>query len=172
MNPKDLGDSYDLVKRFFCSALAALGYEVVVDPMFTGEWNGHEETYYRLIGARPLRKSTTSRPTALFVDPDTGVRKAAGKRYVSFDRMVAELQNHELVFVFDQSFPYQGQPQVVMRMREKLSAISSRGYHGFYYDSHARFLFRSRKAENLNMLVGRLRELGIPDSRLLILDSP
>jgi hypothetical protein len=164
MNPKYLGDSYDIVKRFFCSALATLGYEVVIDPMFTGKWNGKEETYYRLIGARPLGKSLNSRLTALFMDPDTGVREMAGKRHVSFDRMVAELQNHKLVFVFDQSFSYQGKPEVVMR--EKLAAIRSRGCHAFYYDSHARFLFLSREAKNLNILLRRLRELGIPDSRL------
>jgi hypothetical protein len=164
MNQKFLGDSYDLVKRFFCIALATLGYEVVIDPMFTGEWIGKEETLYRLIGARPLGDSPNSRLTALFIDPDTGVRKMAGKRHVSFDRMVAELQNHALVFVFDQSFSYQAKPEVVMR--EKLVAIRNRGCHGFYYDSHARFLFVSRGTENLNMLVRRLCELGIPDSRL------
>ena len=100
MNPKYLGDSYDLVKRFFCIALATLGYEVLIDAMFTGEWNGEEETFYRLIGARPLGNSPKSRFTALFIDPDTGVREEAGERHVSFDRIVAELQNHALVFVF------------------------------------------------------------------------
>ena len=74
MNQKYLGDSYDLVKRFFCNILAMLGYEVVIDPMFTGEWNGKEETFYGLIGARPLAKTPNSRLTALFIDPDTGVR--------------------------------------------------------------------------------------------------
>jgi len=165
MKQKYLGDSYDLVKRFFCIALATLGYEVVIDPMFTGEWNGKEETFYRLIGARPLGDSPNSRRTALFIDPDTGVREVAGKRHVSFDRIVAELQNHALVFVFDQSFSYQAKPEVVMC--EKLAAIRNRGCHGFYYDSHARFLFVSRGTENLNMLVRRLSELGIPHSRLL-----
>lgn len=36
MNRKFFGDSYDIVKRFFCVELAALGYSVEVEPMFTG----------------------------------------------------------------------------------------------------------------------------------------
>ena len=51
MNPDFLGDSYDLVKRFFCHELTALGYVVVIDPMFTGTWNEREQDFYRLIGA-------------------------------------------------------------------------------------------------------------------------
>jgi hypothetical protein len=54
MNPKFFGDSYDLAKRFFCGALAALDYDVIIDPMFTGEWNGKEKS--NLLGQdRPQR---------------------------------------------------------------------------------------------------------------------
>jgi hypothetical protein len=166
MNPKHVGDSYDLVKRFFCSALATLGYEVVIDPMLTGEWNGKEETFYKLIGARPAATPPIiSRRTALFIDPDTGVRERGGKQHVAFDHIVAETQRYALVFVFDQSFFRQYEPESVMR--EKLAAIRDRGCQGFYYNSHAKFLFISRKAENLNMLARKLCELGLPDSRLL-----
>jgi hypothetical protein len=58
MNPSFFGDSYDLVKRFFCVQLAALGYEVVVDPMFTGEWRELDHQFFRLIGARPLDEAS------------------------------------------------------------------------------------------------------------------
>ena len=49
MNPSFIGDSYDLVKRFFCFELRALGYKVVVDPMFTGEWKGRECDFFSLL---------------------------------------------------------------------------------------------------------------------------
>jgi hypothetical protein len=51
MNPKYLGDSYDLVKRFFISELRNLGYDVVVDPMFTGAWGQDREMFHVLVGA-------------------------------------------------------------------------------------------------------------------------
>jgi len=48
MNRKWLGDSFDIVKRFFLENLRTLGYHVVVDPMFTGEWKPCEkEEYFR-----------------------------------------------------------------------------------------------------------------------------
>jgi len=43
VNTKYLGDSYDLVKRFFCRELKNLGYQVVADPMFTGSWTDEEQ---------------------------------------------------------------------------------------------------------------------------------
>lgn len=166
MNQRFLGDSFDLVKRFFCNSLVTLGYEVVIDPMFTDKWNDEETTFYKLVGARPAATAPIgSHLRALFIDPDTGIRKTEGRQHVSFDRMVAELQNHALVFAFDQAFSYKANPESVMR--EKLAAIRDRGCHGFYYNSHARFLFVSREAENLNVLTRSLCELGLPESRLL-----
>jgi hypothetical protein len=37
VNPNFFGDSFDIVKRFFCTELAALGYYVIAEPMFTGD---------------------------------------------------------------------------------------------------------------------------------------
>ena len=81
MNPAYLGDSYDLVKRFFCTELAALGYSINVNPMFTGAWNGTEHEFYRLIGvARFGQQEQGSTRTAAFFDPDTGIRPCYARR--------------------------------------------------------------------------------------------
>jgi len=82
MNQSFLGDSYDLVKRFFCFELSALGYKVVVDPMFTGAWEGRErEEFYSLIGiAIDATAPPRSGRTALFVDPDTGIKQKGSKQ--------------------------------------------------------------------------------------------
>ena len=73
MNPAYFGDSYDLVKRFFCRELALLGYSVFVDPMLTGTWSVNEKEFYRLIGAEPVsRGRPIPQRAALFLDPDTG----------------------------------------------------------------------------------------------------
>jgi hypothetical protein len=167
MNPKFFGDSYDLVKRFFCLELLALGYAVTVDPMFTGEWNGAEGDFYHLLGVEAGRQapSSSSRRRALFLDPDTGVNAAGGKQHVSFDRLVHETEGFELVFSFDQSFSRQADPGSALR--EKLAALRARGCHAMYYESHARFLFAARARHPIDELREHLVSLGLPASRLI-----
>ena len=170
MNPKYLGDSYDLVKRFFCRELSLLGYSVAVDPMFTGAWSANEQEFYRLIGAEPIAgERTTSTRAALFLDPDTGINEKGGGKHASFDRLAQEAASYELVFAFDQSFSRQCKPEKVMR--EKLSALRSRGCHGMFYDSHARFVFVATERHALHELQLQLLSLGLPASRLLTADA-
>ena len=68
MNPQWFGDSFDIVKRFFIANIREMGYQVFVDPMFTGEWNGLENKFYDFLGAVPLESlATSSGKTALFL---------------------------------------------------------------------------------------------------------
>lgn len=166
MNPKYFGDSYDLVKRFFCGELSTLGYSVTVNPMLTGNWNGAEEEFYKLIGTSPsvtLKKDEGR--TALFLDPDTGVHKKASKKHVSLQQLSQAASSHALVFTFDQSFSRQAKPRAAMD--EKLTTMRENGCHGMYYDSHARFLFVATQAQPLHELREHLVFLGLPGSRLL-----
>jgi hypothetical protein len=167
MNPTYLGDSYDLVKRFFCRELTLLGYSVSADPMLTGAWGGKEADFYRLIGAQPIHGTTpVSSQTALFIDPDTGINSKGGKQHASFGQLTQEASRYDLVFAFDQSFSRQAKPEEVMR--EKLSALHSLGCYGMYYDSHARFLFVTKDRSVLHELQIHLLSLGLPESRLFI----
>src|SRR5438105_12911443 len=105
MHSDYLGDSYDIVKRFFCEALRRLGYTVCIDPMFTGEWSGQETAFYRFLGVEPSASTPTpSALTALFLDPDTGVNQKGSRKHASFERIVSEAQKHKIVFAFDQGF--------------------------------------------------------------------
>jgi hypothetical protein len=73
MRPEFLGDSYDVVKCFFCATLRSLGYTVYIDPLFTGIWSGQQTTFFHFLGVEPLTSETPpSSGTALFLDPDTG----------------------------------------------------------------------------------------------------
>lgn len=91
MNPRYLGDSYDLVKRFFCHELSLLGYSVVVDPMLTGNWGANEQEFYRLIGARPMaQERSDSTRVALFLDPDSGISEKGDRERVSIGRLAQE----------------------------------------------------------------------------------
>ena len=170
MNPAYLGDSYDLVKRFFCFELSRLGYTVSVDPMLTGDWNTNVCEFYRLIGAEPLDSNRPmSAKAALFLDPDTGINSKGGKQHASFDCLALKCKSYELVFAFDQSFSRQVKPKDVIR--EKLIELREKGCHGMYYDSHARFVFVANKRDVLNELRNHLVALGLPQSRLLTGDA-
>lgn len=166
MNPKYFGDSYDIVKRFFCAELAALGYSVLARPMFTGEWNGSKQTFLRFIGASESL-DLPERPSrmALFFDPDTGVHHKPGPRHVSLSQLAEGAADHALAFAFDQSFSRQHDSGAAMR--QKLLTLQNLACFSMYYDSHARFLFVSKAQETLTELRGHLVPLGIPASRFV-----
>jgi len=165
MDPLFFGDSYDIVKRFFCGELAALGYEVVADPMFTGDWGESQRHFFNFIKSKPLAEASQPSRRALFLDPNTGVNGKGSMRHVSIDRLAREAAGYEIVFSFDQSFSRQFKPGEVMA--SKLSALQEHGCHGMYYDSHARFIFLSRTARSLGEVHAHLVSLGLPAKRLL-----
>jgi hypothetical protein len=138
--------------------------------MFTGEWNGREREFFSLLG---VAMDTTAPPhsarTALFVDPDTGVKHKGSTKHVSLDRLAQEASCYSLVFSFDQSFSYRAKPIEVMK--EKLSALKDLHCHAMYYDSHARFLFVSKHEKPLHELRTHLVSLGLPTERLIEVDT-
>ena len=120
MNSKWFGDSFDIVKRFFIGNIREMGYQVFVAPMFTGEWNGLENKFYDFLGASPLESlATPNGKTALLLDPDTGIGLNPTKQHVTVRMIVNYLQEHEIVFSFDQSFSRGG--DALEQMDKKLS---------------------------------------------------
>ena len=166
MNPQWFGDSFDIVKRFFIDNIREMGYRVFVDPMLTGEWNGLENKFYDFLGAAPLENlATPSGKTALLLDPDTGIGLNPTKQHVTVRMIVNYLQEHEIVFSFDQSFSRGG--DALEQMDKKLSLLKKEGAAGFYYDSHARFLFSAKLPEVLANLERHLVTAGLPEKRFI-----
>ncbi|HEY2323176.1 MAG TPA: hypothetical protein VGJ82_09980 [Thermoanaerobaculia bacterium] len=164
MNTKYLGDSYDLVKRFFSRELTNIGYEVVADPMFTGPWaDADKSRLLNLVQVSPERKNVVGR-TALFLDPDTGIHERQSRHHVSYARIAGETESYQLVFSFDQSFSRREAPITVIR--RKIEAMRALGCSAMYYDSHARFLFASR-VDAVMELREHLLSVGLPGSRLV-----
>ena len=166
MNPQWFGDSFDIVKRFFIGNIREMGYQVFVDPMLTGEWNGLENKFYGFLGAAPLESfATSSGRTALLLDPDTGIAQKPTKRHVTIGMIVNYLQEHEIVFSFDQSFSRGG--DALEQMCKKLSLLKKEGAAGFYYNSHARFLFSAKSPEVLANLKRHFVAVGLPEKRFI-----
>jgi hypothetical protein len=163
MNSDWLGDSYDVVKRFFVGCLRDLGYQVYVDPMPTGSWS-QSASYLEFLGARHVREAKPGK-TALLVDPDTGIGTRSSKKHTTIRHIVGQLDRHELVFVFDQSFS-RGHP-ALPQLGAKLREFATHEVHAFFYDSHARFLFASRSATALAAAREAFVKLGLPSRRFV-----
>jgi hypothetical protein len=81
LNPRWFGDSFDIVKRFFIKILKDAGYEVYVEPMFTGDWEDNEHRFISFIGVN--EGTPTSHKSALFIDPDTGIGNRTTSRHIT-----------------------------------------------------------------------------------------
>ena len=163
MNPMFVGDSYDIVKRFFVGELRTLGYSVKFDGCYTGDWRPDEKQRFLKLISMDMPSVTTNR-RALFLDPDTGVREKRGPKHVTFDRIAEETKKHELVVAFDQSFSYGC--NYAEAIADKSKKMKERNCHSMFYDSHARFLFASGKASSIRKLRQHLISLGLPRARL------
>ena len=96
--------------------------------MFTGEWSGIDADFYAFLGVKHVRnfESNHSR-TALFIDPDKGVSGRVSVMHTSCDRLAQSLEQHTIVFAFDQSFSRSSKPKEKEQMVRKLAELKSRG---------------------------------------------
>lgn len=166
MNPKWFGDSYDIVKRFFISILKDSGYSVYVDPMFTGDSTPIEDDFFDFIGAGlPPEIDLLPSKSALFIDPDTGIGKKKTKRHITISGFAERLDMYSIVFAYDQSFSRGSnhEEQISIKLKE-LKDLDARG---FYYNSHAKFLFGSKSSIELDALKEGMAKTGLPFFRII-----
>ena len=165
MNPRGFGDSFDIVKRFFIKILKDAGYEVYVEPIFIGDWDDNEHRFISFIGAK--EGSPTSHKSALFIDPETGIGDRTTSKHITIQSIIRHLDKFEVVMVYDQSFSRSR--SIEDQMREKLNLFTKLGGHGFYYNSHARFLFVTKVDTITKKLVHLIQQSGLPRNRLISL---
>ena len=165
MNAKWFGDSYDIVKRFFLDIAKAQGYSVQVDPMFTGDWNDSSRAAFLIFVDFGQPLDASAKRAALFVDPDTGIGKRSSPKHTTIAAVALQAKKYDLVIIFDQAFSWS--IPVVNELQRKLLELRGLGVHAFYYDSHARFLFCSRRLESLESFHQVLLDVGLPSARLI-----
>jgi len=167
MNSKWLGDSLDLTKRVLLGAIAETGLKVFADPMITDIDGSISNDYYKLIKANPiLPKGIIPPGCCLFLDPDTGISERKSKSHVTFSEIKENCSlGYDLIVVFDQSFSRSSKKNEMII--NKLNKLRTLGISGFYYDSHANFLFATSKPEILKNIKNKLREIGIPLERIV-----
>lgn len=99
------------------------------------------------------------------LDPDTGIGKKPSAQHITIETIAQNLAHHDVVFSFDQSFSRTRTP--LEQMKEKLEALAIYGVHGFYYDSHARFLFAAKSRDAIEEVRKALLAAGLPRKRLV-----
>jgi hypothetical protein len=166
MNSAYFGDSYDVVKRFFCDMARSAGYAVYVDPMFTGDWTSRQRAaFLGFLGAREFGGSHPKSPAVLLVDPDTGLRAGPGRGPATFAAIASLSDEFDMIIVFDQSFSRGHDARDVMNT--KLRALHALRVRGVYYDSHARFLICGRKSSIVMRFQKVLVRAGLPAERFV-----
>ena len=170
MDEKFLGDSFDLVKRFFAQTLSSIA-TVYADGAFVPE---EMRTAYSKVTGVPIFDDLAERPFALLLDPCTGIRVEGKptKNYVSPCDIARVFKRYHPQFLvcFDQSFSFAGQKDFCMEV--KMRKLTLEGLHVLYYASHANFLFAAESHEIIDSIRDQLLNAGIPAFRLKSLSHP
>jgi hypothetical protein len=172
MDEKFLGDSYDLVKRFWAENLSSIA-PIYADERLIPIKIRDEFTRVTRI---PIFNPSVARPFAIFLDPCTGIpspnhtASKPTKKHAPLQCIVNIFKtlHPKFVICFDQSFSRGGKTRT--RIEEKMDVLTANGLYAFYYTSHANFLFVAESAAVTSVLRQRLLDKGIPNSRLIFIE--
>ena len=165
-----LGDSYDAVKRMWGDMLADWA-PLYAEPRFI-PGNDLKQAFTRLTRI-PMLQGEPAHPYSILNDPDTGIRlpgeqnQQEGRTHVTIETIAEQLRHGaRCVVTFDQSDYRRSNLSLGEQHRMKLRFLSRKGGHGFYYVSHAPFLFAAPDAVALRQLRRILADAGLPDKRI------
>jgi len=186
VNPKFLGDSYDIVKQSLLRWLAGMG-TWTSHPMFTESISSEQaNAFSRLLGTRLLSLDTLTHDTDrdayltpvrdckdhVFLDPDTGIRikptrglKAPCYLFGTELVAIADARPERLILVFDQSLQRGAERK---QLESKLSYFANQGVLGVAYVSHACFVLVGKNRSVLESAFETLKRVSsLPESRFL-----
>jgi len=169
VHEKYLGDSYDLVKRFWCESLGPVA-PLYAHPRFVPS---PIRSQYTAVTKIPILDARLEGAFGLLLDPHTGVPVAdglsssasVGHAPLSFIVELNQKLRPEYLICFDQSYHRKHSLSKKGQMEAKLTFLHEKGMHAFYYVSHASFLFIAQKKPVLDSIYDRLLLLEIPGSR-------
>jgi|GEM_PF-532688 len=169
MQDKYLGDSYDLVKRYWADSLRDIA-PLFAHPRFVP---AELRVRYSSLTTITILEPATERPCGILLDPDTGIprpsesRSAASAKHATlpFILRVQEELHPEYMICFDQSVHRSATLPKGEQRQLKMSWLMEHGLASFYYVSHAPFLFMAPQISMLQSIRDRLITLGIPESR-------
>jgi hypothetical protein len=166
-----LGDSYDIIKRFWSESLKAVA-PLRAHPRFVPA--GIRARYTAMTSIQVLdADNPPGYPFGLMLDPDTGVRLPADISTgvtsshipLQFIVCVNERMRPTYMICFDQSYHRRHELSRAEQLEVKRAFLQRQGLSSFYYNSHAPFLFMSGEVEILKAVRSRLISLGVPEER-------
>ena len=171
MQGKYLGDSYDLVKRFWSESLRVIAplyaYPTFVPAGIQSEYS--KVTLIQILDIDSLPRG----PFGVLVDPDTGITlpddswDGARRSHVSLRfiiRMIEELRPR-YVICFDQSYHRDHELTRTEQRELKMKVSRKCGMACFYYLSQVPFFFMAQSGEILGDILHHLIALGVPVNR-------
>ncbi|MBI4200546.1 MAG: hypothetical protein HY535_08770 [Chloroflexi bacterium] len=171
MQPKYLGDSFDIVKRFWAERLGSIA-PLFAHPRFVP--TAIKSAYEKMVAMPVLHPNEPrAEPFGLFLDPHTGIplptalSQKPTASHVPLSFIEAELDRLRPMYLicFDQSHVRGSGPSKAEQRESKRAALQTRNVASFYYVSHAPFLFASKDAKVIELVRRRLVEGGIPECR-------
>lgn len=164
-----LGDSYDAVKRMW-QELFTDWSPLYAEPRFIPEDLRADFTRMTKIQMLP---ENPPKPYSILNDPDTGIRlpeeanQKEGRTHITTETIIKQLRSGaQCVIAFDQSdYRNHGLTRAEQRLA-KMRSIDESGFYGFYYVSHACFLFATRDIQVLEKIKVIMKDAGIPETRL------
>ena len=177
MREEKLGDSYDMLKRFWVELLSTVAPMHAHGHFILNVPEGFRQQYVELTKAQITDNPEMIKTSySLLLDPDTGIplpnaqdqRLRSSHAPISF--IVRRFDHPQLAFVvcYDQSMDRHARHagdtlvhQLDVKRRALLDA-RRKPIHSFYYVSHARFLFASRSVKKLKEIRDLMLMVGIP----------
>jgi hypothetical protein len=164
-----LGDSYDLVKRFWGESLRSVA-PLYAHPIFVPT---EIRAKYTAVTSVPILESQPSGRFGLLLDPHTGIPlpakpfsgATASHASLHFVVEIDEKLHPTYMICFDQSYHRNHRLSKEEQRDRKRVFLRGRGIESFYYVSHAPFLFLASNKGTLSELRDRLTSLGIPECR-------
>ena len=170
MKRKFLGDSYDIVKRFWRELLHGWA-PIYAAPQFVPA--ELQEDYVMLLGIPMLAETGSLTAHSILNDPDTGIRMPSGKdqsegrTHITLGTIARQLsQGARCVVTFDQSNYRNLKLPRELQHELKRRHLAEAGVSSFYYDSHAPFLFATADPQSDFKVRRILRTAGVPDDRI------
>jgi len=169
-----LGDSYDVVKRFWAQSLHSLA-PLYAHPRFIPAAIRAQYSLITTIPVFDLPGAMPDVPFGVLLDPNTGIplpnesssiTATADHAPLDFIARLMDEYAPSYLICFDQSHHrVQNFDKKSQRRKKTDYLFQEHGLSAFYYVSHAPFLFTSQAPQSLTAVLDRLTSIGVPRSR-------
>lgn len=170
MKKQYLGDSYDIVKRFWAILFRPIA-PLYAHARFVPE---AIRPSYETITSIPVIERPLNKSFGILLDPHTGIPLPGDKKrratisHVPLEYIVQLIQDWKprYAVIFDQSYYRKHEINREHQLATKMRFLALKKIQSFYYVSHAPSLICSNIDDTLQQIYDSMIKIGIPRSRL------